>query len=108
MCEFRTIIAIMNTINISLPENMYRDVKKISSNRGYSSVSELVRDALRKILYSEVTTSGFSREFENEVLESSAQSPRKDIVLKTNQDINKYFRKFSEKAGVRKKKDAKN
>lgn len=98
----------MNTVNISMPENMYKDVKKMLSGRGYSSVSELVRDALRKILYSGTTESGFSREFENEVLESSAQSPRKDIVLKTDRDINKYFREFRKKAEIRKKRDVKN
>ena len=98
----------MNTVNISLPENMYKDVKKMLSGRGYSSVSELVRDALRKILYSEITESGFSWEFENEVLESAAQSPRKDIVLKTDQEINKYFRRFRKKAEIRKKRDVKN
>lgn len=87
----------MNTVNISLPESMYKDVKKMLSIRGYSSVSELVRDALRKILYSGTTESGFSREFENKVLESAAQSPGKDIVLKTDQEINKYFRKFRKK-----------
>ena len=97
----------MKAVYISLPENMYKDVKKMLSGRGYSSVSELVRDALRKILYSGTTESGFSREFENEVLESAAQSPRKDIVLKTNQDINKYFRKFRRRAEIRRR-DAKN
>lgn len=98
----------MNTVNISLPENMYKDVKKMLSGRGYSSVSELVRDALRKILYSGTTESGFSRDFENEVLESTAQSPRKDIVLKTDQDIDKFFSKFRKKAEIRRKKNAKN
>ena len=98
----------MNTVNISLPENMYKDVKKMLSGHGYSSVSELVRDALRKILYSGTTESGFSRKFENEVLESAAQSPRKDIVLKTDQDINKYFRKFHKRVDIKRKRDAKN
>jgi len=98
----------MNTVNISLPENMYKDVKKMLSGRGYSSVSELVRDALRKILYSGTTESGFSKEFENEVYESSAQSPKKDIVLKTNRDIDKYFRKFPKGAGIRRKRNVKN
>lgn len=97
----------MNTVNISLPENMYKDVKKMLSGRGYSSFSEFVRDALRKILYSGAAESGFSREFENEVFKSTAQSPRKDIVLKTDQDIDKYFRKFPKRAEIRRK-DAKN
>jgi len=98
----------MNTVNISLTENMYKDIKKMLSGRGYSSVGELVRDALRKILYTETTESGFSREFENEVFDSAAQSPRKDIVLKTDRDINKYFTKFRKKAETRRKRNAKN
>lgn len=97
----------MNTINISLPENMYKDVKKMLTSRRYSSVSELVRDALRKILYSQTSESGFSREFENEVLESSAQSLRKDIVLETERDIDRYFRKLRGKKAA-KKRNAKN
>lgn len=97
----------MNTVNISLPENMYKDVKKMLTSRRYSSVSELVRDALRKVLYSQASESGFSRKFENEVLESSAQSLRKDIVLETERDIDKYFRKLRGKTVV-KRRNAKN
>ena len=78
------------------------------ASRGYSSVSELIRDALRNILYSGATTSGFSREFENEVLASSAQSSREDVVLKTDQDIDEYFRKLPKRAKILKGKNAKN
>lgn len=39
------------TINISIPKQMYEDAKVFVKKNGYSSVSELIRDALRRILY---------------------------------------------------------
>lgn len=39
------------TINISLPNSMYQDAKRHLEKRGYISVSELIRDVLRNMLY---------------------------------------------------------
>ncbi|MBI4991450.1 hypothetical protein HZB96_05145 [Candidatus Gottesmanbacteria bacterium] len=39
------------TINISLPKTMYQDAKRYVEKKGYMSISELIRDALRNILY---------------------------------------------------------
>lgn len=39
------------TINISLPKSMYQDAKRLLEKRGYISISELIRDVLRDILY---------------------------------------------------------
>ena len=37
-----------NIINISLPKSMYEDMKRVIKNRGYDSVSELIRDVYPK------------------------------------------------------------
>lgn len=80
------------TINISLPKNMYADARNVVKQRRYASVSELIRYALRNILYpSGLTVNGFSPGLEEEVLRSAAESAENDIVLKTNKEINDYF-----------------
>lgn len=63
----------MSTINISLPVNMYNDAKMAVGLRGYASISELIRDALRDVLYPEVTENGFTPEFEEEVLQAASE-----------------------------------
>jgi hypothetical protein len=66
------------TINISLPKNLYADAKKIVAQRGYTSLSELIRDALRGWVYPDkYTVNGFTPEFEEKVLKSE-KSPRKN------------------------------
>lgn len=52
---------------------MYIQAKEMVSKRGYSSVSELVREALRSVLYPNLTENGFTPEFENEVLRRAAE-----------------------------------
>lgn len=84
----------MTTINISLPTNMYDQLKRFVSQRGYSSVSELVRDTLRDTIYSTKTINGFTPEFEDEILKSEAEPRKNDIVLKTEKDVHNYFRKL--------------
>ena len=56
------------TINISLPKSMYQDAKKLVVTRGYTSISELIRDALRGVIYPRLTENGFTSEFEEEIL----------------------------------------
>lgn len=63
----------MATINISLPASMYKDAKLALKTRGYASISELIRSALRGVLYPHVTENGFTPEFEEEVLRSDAE-----------------------------------
>lgn len=79
------------TINISLPKRMYEDIKKTLPKRGYSSVSELIRDAVRDWLYPRVTENGFTPEFEEAVLRSAAEPVENDYVLKTDKDVRDYF-----------------
>lgn len=69
----------MTTINISLPTPMYKDAKAQLDSRGYSSMSELIRDALRDELYPRVTVNGFTPEFEEEVLKAAAE-PIEDSI----------------------------
>lgn len=70
----------LTTVNISLPKTMYEDAKKMVDWRGYSSLSELIRDSLRDILYPSVTDNGFTPEFEERVLKASKEPLEKDIV----------------------------
>lgn len=88
----------MSTINISLPKNMYQDAKKVVQEKGYSSISELIRDGLRKIIYEEgLTENGFTPEFEEMVLKSAKESVDEGDVWKTPGDIDKYFAKLHNK-----------
>lgn len=80
------------TINISLPKTMYTDAKKALGKRGYASISELIRDALRDWLYpTRITENGFTPEFEARVLRSAAQPRDQDTVLETKEDIRNFF-----------------
>lgn len=69
-----------STINISLPKSMYQDAKRLLASRGYTSISELIRDALRDMIYPRLTENGFTPEFEEEVLKASAEPIENDIV----------------------------
>lgn len=79
------------TINISLPKSMYEDAKKALAFRGYTSISELVRDALRDVLYPRVTENGFTPEFEEAVLRSAAEPKNRDYVITTEKELHDYF-----------------
>ena len=82
----------MNTINISLPNSLYKDAKNTVSKMRYASMSELIRDALRRIIYSEVASEKyFSKDFEDEVLRRAKEPYDSDIVFKTEEDLRNYF-----------------
>ena len=40
------------TINISMPEKLYKDAKKLVKKGKYHSISEVVRAGLRRVIYS--------------------------------------------------------
>lgn len=83
------------TINISLPVSMYKDAKIVSKNEGYSSISELIRHALRKLLYpSGLTVNGFTPEFEDLVLESAKEPIDESTVWNSAKDVDIYFKKL--------------
>ena len=49
---------------------MYIDAKKMADQRKYTSISEFIRDAMRRMLYPQLTENGFTPEFEEQVLEA--------------------------------------
>ncbi|OGY12039.1 MAG: hypothetical protein A3A58_01315 [Candidatus Blackburnbacteria bacterium RIFCSPLOWO2_01_FULL_41_27] len=93
----------MATINISLPDPLYKEVKKLVARGGYTSISELIRDALRKKLDgSKITVNGFTEEIEKEVLWSEA-GPDVSDVWKSEKDIRNYFKNLRAKRAKQKK-----
>jgi Arc/MetJ-type ribon-helix-helix transcriptional regulator len=88
----------MMTINISLPKAMYADAKKKVADKRYASISELVRDAVRGVLYTEITENGFTREFEDKVLKSASMPIENDLIW----DEVTPFTQFSQSKGKKK------
>lgn len=98
------------TVNISLPQSLYNDAKKLLTKRGYASLSELIRDSLRTVLYPRITENGFTPEFEEEILEAAKEPVEKakvwngkgnfvDFVLKEGKNgKNKFHRKVQRKS----------
>ena len=67
-------------------------------------MSELIRDALRKVLYSggqEITENGFTKAFEDEVLAAEKEPIDKGSVLETEEDVEKYFANLRKRVGAR-------
>lgn len=97
----------MATINISIPQAMREEIKKLVKEGRYTSFSEVVRDGLRKVLgrKEKLTANGFTEEFEEEVLRSAAEPMENDTVLETDEDIDRYFRNLDEKIKRRHAKD---
>ncbi len=95
----------MATVNISLPTSLYKDIKNTIKQRGYSSVSELMRDAVRRVLYPELTENGFTPEFEESVLRSAKESVDEKDIWETPEDIDRYFAKLHKR--LEKKRHAK-
>lgn len=84
------------TINISLPKGMYQDAKKYMQQKRFASISELIRNALRGMLYPNLTENGFTPEFEDMVLES-AKEPIE--LTKPLDDIDAYFAEMKQRIG---------
>ena len=85
----------IKTVNISLPKSMYEAAKRVMEQKHYSSISELVRDALRKVIDEDpnaITENGFPRWFEDKVLEAEKEPIENDTVLETDEDVHRYFR----------------
>lgn len=84
----------MNTINISLPSQLYKEIKSFLSKRGYASISEFFRDAARDKLHPMVTENGFTPEFEQHVLEAAKEPIDHSKTWNTDKEIHDYFRKL--------------
>lgn len=81
-----------STINISLPTAMLKDAKSVIKVEGFTSISELIRHALRQVLYPNgLTVNGFTPEFEDLVLESAKEPISEGMVFETEKDIHDYF-----------------
>lgn len=91
----------MTTVNISLPTSLYQDIKKTIKERGYSSVSELVRDAVRRVIHPELTENGFTPEFEEMVLQSAKEPIDESKTIETDEDLEQYFRELHKRVEKR-------
>ena len=82
------------TINISLPKEMYKKAKKLVAEGKYASISEVVRAGLRRVTEDadQITENGFPNWFEDKVLEAENEPRKNDIVLKSEKDIENYFK----------------
>jgi Arc/MetJ-type ribon-helix-helix transcriptional regulator len=68
------------TINISMPKGLYIQAKTEAKKYHYSSVSEFIRDATRKLLYPELTENGLTKQFESMVLKREKNMDKYDTV----------------------------
>lgn len=59
---------------------MYKDAKEQVKKRGYTSISELFRNAMRTVLYPQLTVNGFTPEFEEYVLQAEKEPMEHDLV----------------------------
>lgn len=89
------------TVNISLPKSLYEDAKRLATNRRYASISELVRDAVRRVLYPALTENGFTPEFEDEILRRAKESMENDVIWEGKEADLARYAKDSKKSRVR-------
>ena len=68
------------TINISMPKGLYAQAKRRAKKYHYTSVSEVIRDALRWWLNDNLTRNGFTPQFENMVLRREKNMDKYDTV----------------------------
>lgn len=74
---------------------MYEDARELVKEKRFASISELIRHALRGVLYpGGLTVNGFTPEFEDMVLEAEKEPLENDLVWETEADIDNYFRKL--------------
>ena len=85
------------TINISMPKPLYADAKRAVAKRRYVSISELVRDAVRRVLYPGLTVNGFTPEFEAEVLRREKEPVENDIEWDGRGSFTNFVLKEGEK-----------
>ncbi|MDO8573573.1 MAG: ribbon-helix-helix domain-containing protein [Candidatus Daviesbacteria bacterium] len=93
------------TINISMPDKLYKAAKKLVQEGKYHSISEVVRAGLRRVIYGadKITENGFAGWFEDAVLESAAEPVKKNAVAwETEEDIDNYFKKLHKRIDKKK------
>ncbi|MEK9207755.1 MAG: ribbon-helix-helix domain-containing protein [Patescibacteria group bacterium] len=68
------------TINISMPKGLYAQAKIRAKKYHYTSVSEVIRDALRWWLNDNLTRNGFTPEFEEETLKAAKEADAGNVI----------------------------
>jgi len=81
----------LTTINISLPEKMYKDVRSLAKNQSYSSVSEVVRDALRKLMNTSYSIDSTPQYLVDAAIAAEKEPVQDDVMLESEEDIDSYF-----------------
>lgn len=69
----------MQTINISLPKNLFEQIRLQTQLGSYASISEFIREASRYLLRS--SSVDFTQEAQAEILKISKQSLKDDLVF---------------------------
>lgn len=83
----------MRTLNISLPQSLAQQVNWQVQTGNYASVSEFIREAVRKLLG--ITPTTFAKEAEEEILKISKTSPTQDFVFDSSKiPVKKMFTKL--------------
>lgn len=87
-------------VNVSMPSELKKAIDQLIANGWYTSVSELVREGTRRVIKAspKLTINGFTEEFENQVLEAAKEPIDQDLVLETEEDIDKYFNNLFRKS----------
>jgi Arc/MetJ-type ribon-helix-helix transcriptional regulator len=84
----------MQTINISLPKNLFEEIRLQTKEGTYASVSEFFREAARHLL--RLSNNNFTPEAESEILQISAGSVKKDLVFDNSKTpVKDIFKKIN-------------
>ena len=86
----------IQTINISLPKNLSDQIRSEVKKRGYVSVSEFIREAVRNYLHA---STSFSEKAEKEIIKIAKSSSKKDIGFNSQKtSVPKMFEKIEKPA----------
>lgn len=72
---------------------MYDEARKAMEQRGYSSISEFIRDVLRVRLYPQLTVNGFTPAFEEEVIRSASEPTEHSVEWNGKGSFTKFVLK---------------
>lgn len=88
----------MQTVNISLPVSLYSQAKNYMENTGYASISEVMRQALRKLLrLEELTENGYTAQAEESIVKVMKEPALKDLTFKHGDNVDDFFKKLNKK-----------
>lgn len=80
-------------VNVPMSSELKRSIDQVVASGWYSSISELMREGARRVIKSssKITVNGFTEEFENHVLEAEKGSRDDDLVIETEEQLEKYL-----------------